>query len=261
MTLTRASLSEIEVEDEEAFRHVALYADLRAVVEASNATFLVPEEGAWLGWDRALVLNLLFWEPGTSDVLSARTIAADVVMHVAWHELANQHLTSSVEAHLLGEAIASAFDVYLVGRLLAHSPDSSFLESQVMRMAEAAEEAGLERSAFEALLARMSEAPEQSFESMRQLLFDASLALVPASGPREAALVLASFDAHPFGALLHHYELATWVLRARLDAARPAPGGDDGSDARRVDSLLRQQQDAMEWLETSWVRPRVPAGA
>ena len=42
--------------------------------------------------------------------------------------------SQSPEGFLLGESIASAFDMYLVGRLLGHSPDASFLETQVPAM-------------------------------------------------------------------------------------------------------------------------------
>ena len=67
---------------------------------------------------------------------------ADVVAHAAWHYLAARALAPaagrslSVDALFLGEAIASAFDVYLVGRLLGHAPRSTFLETQVPAMAE-----------------------------------------------------------------------------------------------------------------------------
>ena len=46
-------------------------------------------------------------------------------------------------------AIASAFDVYLVGRLLGHAPASAFLASQVPAMAETASAAALSERAFE----------------------------------------------------------------------------------------------------------------
>ena len=66
----------------------------------------------------------------------------------------------SAEALFLGEAIASAFDVYLVGRLLGHAPDSSFLETQVPAMAEAAQAAGLPDEELEAMLDGIAADPE-----------------------------------------------------------------------------------------------------
>src|SRR5260370_42368277 len=87
-------------------------------------------------WDRAHLLNLTFWNAAGGDVLEGRRIAADVVTHAAWHHLAALALgpergaRPSMEALFLGESIASAFDISLVGRRLAQAPRSSFLETQ-----------------------------------------------------------------------------------------------------------------------------------
>lgn len=256
MRLCRVSLADLEIEDETSFRHVGLYPELKSVVHGLGPTFLAPAEGTTLTWDRALLLNLVYWEPGTSDVLTSRVIAADVVMHVAWHELANRFVSGDVEGHLLGESIASAFDIYLVGRLLGHSPESEFLESQVARMSEAASEAGVDEDAFQSLLTSASTNPEGAFESLRQLLFDASCALSCADTAERGLHILASFDDHPYAGLLHHFELATWVLRSKL-ASRAAPSIDLRAaerDARAVDQELRASGDSLAWLERAWVR-------
>lgn len=262
MALSRVSLSDLEIDDEPSFRHVGLYADLKDVVAAMGPTFLAPGPGEWLGWDRALLLNLLYWEPGTSDVLTSRAIAADVVMHVAWHELAKRHLAPGVLSDLLGESIASAFDLYLVGRLLGHSPESSFLASQVPQMSEAAAESGLDEGELEELLQRVAENPERSFEQLRELLFDASRALLEVDSPAAGLEVLERFDDHPFASILHHYELTTWVLRARIDRANGSKeagvtshaGDDTPMDPLEMDRRLRSEKDAIALLERSWVR-------
>ncbi len=245
-----AQISELEVGDETSFRHVGLYSDLKEVVRRLELRFLVPKDP--LSFDRALLLNLAFWDPGTSDVLVDDTIDADVVTHVAWHALADRHLASSAVAHVLGEAIASAFDMYLVGRLLGHSPDSEFLAGQVPRMAEVAEAAGMTGEAFESLLEDVARAPEVAFEEVRQLLFDAGTALLNEHTPVGAARVLAGLDGRKFAPLLHHFELTTWVLRGRLDAAKDVEGS--GQDARELDAKLRAAPDAIAFLEDSWVR-------
>ena len=251
----KATLSELEIDDEESFRHVGLYADLREIVRAGGLEFLVPSTP--ISFDRALLLNLAFWEPGTSDVLSSRSIDADVVAHVAWHALAERHLGKGTTAQLLGEAIASAFDLYLVGRLLGHSADSTFLASQVPRMAEVADEAGMDPDAFEALLQDIAARPENAFEELRQLLFDVSVALSTETTPLGAAGVLARFDVHRLAPLLHHYELATWILRAR--AEHVATGDQVDAEAKRVDGALRSASDSIAWLEKHWVRRALEA--
>lgn len=252
MTLERCSLDELAIEDEASFRHVGLYAELKREVVGMGACFLAPKSGS-IAWDRALLLNLIAWEPGLADVLPSRDIAADVVAHVAFHHIADRNVKPSVEAHLLAESIASAFDVYLVGRLLGHAGDAAFLESQVPRMAEVAGAFGLDDAAFERLLEAIAGAPEDAFRDLRALLFDASVALIAVATPEQTAATLARFDDHRFACILHHFELATWVLRARLERAKPDASWDDGSDARRVDAVLRSEPDPLAWIERNWL--------
>src|SRR6185437_3808392 len=207
----RVALSDLHIEDERSFAHVALYDALKQALRRDGYHFRVPERPP-APWARVVFLNLTFWDPEEQgDVLTEAAIPADVVAHVAWHHLARRALgtegagTPSADCLLLGEAIASAFDLYLVGRLLGHAPDAQMLETQVPAMAEAAMAAGLSEDRFEALLNETSADPERAFEDLRALLFDASTALLGCRGVEAAAGVLASFDAHRFGPLLHHY--------------------------------------------------------
>lgn len=251
MPLRRLTIADLEIEDEPSFSHVALYADLKALVQGAKLAFLVPDRGE-LSWERATLFNLTYWTPGVADVLPSAIVPADVIAHVGWHHLADKNLKPSVTAHVLGESIASAFDVYLVGRLLGRSPDAAFLESQVPRMAEVWESAGGSPEAFEKLLEDVAAEPERAFEDLRELLFDATIALAGATGAEDAELVLARSAGHRFAPLLHHFELSTWVLRSKLEAAERG-NKDDGADARAVDDALRSAPDAVRWLEERWV--------
>jgi hypothetical protein len=252
--LTPQPLSALTIEDEPSFRHVGLYHDLKKALLDDGFRFLIPAKGRVLPWSRALFLNLAFWDAAApNDVLAGPTIAADVVAHAAWHHLARRALggaAPSAEALFLGESIASAFDLYLVGRLLGHAPDSSFLETQVPAMADAAEDAGLDGDAFEALLGEISEAPERAFEDLRALLFDACVALLPTRNVEDAANALAVLDARRFGPLLHHYELSNWVLFARAHTSELGPD----PAVRAVDRALRAAPDPVAWLEHTWLR-------
>jgi hypothetical protein len=251
-------LDDLHIEDERSFRHVGLYDELKQALRRDGYRFRVPE-GAPVSWDRVVFLNLTFWDLGEQgDVLSTAAIPADVITHVAWHHLARKALERagagvSADALFFGEAIASAFDMYLVGRLLGHAPDAQFLETQVPAMAEVAAAAGLSDEAFEALLQGIAADPERAFEELRQLLFDAATALVAARGVDEAAAVLGRFDGHRFGALLHHYEMSNWVLYARAyasEARAPDPA------VRALDAALRAAPVSLGWLEREWL----PAG-
>jgi hypothetical protein len=257
-------LDQVTVGDEASFRHVGIYARLRAAVRHAQHRFQVPEAGERASWDRALFLNLTYWSPtAESTVLCDAHITPDVVAHTAWHHLAGKFLSGgdgvarppSSSALLLGEAIASAFDLYLVGRLISVVPESDFIVSQVPIMAEAAEQAGLSAAGFEALLASVSAEPEGAFEELRALLFDAAVALTACTGAEEAQAVLESYVGRRFEPLLHHFQLSNWVLYARAYAP-VAPGSEpDASEtaARALDLTLRTTPVSLDWLDRNWL--------
>ncbi len=256
-------MDHLSVDDERSFRHVALYADLKEILFRERYVFRVLRGMSSGRMDRALVLNLTYWGATGGDVLDSDHVPADVVAHAAWHHLAARALgivpglDPSAEALFLGESIASAFDIYLVGRLLGHAPNSEFLETQVLAMAEASSAAGLAGRDFESLLQEVARDPEGAFADLRQLLYDASLALFRCRGAEEALAALVRSDAHRFGPLLHHYELSNWVLYA-LAYARDARGSDRRTSA--VESALRAERDPLAWLISTWVTPALGAG-
>ncbi|MFO0667160.1 MAG: hypothetical protein U0174_24620 [Polyangiaceae bacterium] len=251
-------LGDLDIGDEKSFRHVGLYADLKRVLERANYTFRVLPERDRGRWDKALLLNLTFWgATGGGDVLTTHDIEADVVAHVAWHHLAARALGTpnaplSVHALFLGESIASAFDVYLVGRLLGHAPKSSFLESQVPAMADAVEASGYPEKAFDDLLQSIASDPDRAFEDLRALLFDVSLRLFSCANAEEGLGVLSAFESHSYAMLLPRYELSNWVLYARAYGAADERGAEM---ARAVDRALRSAPVALDWLEAQWVTP------
>ena len=75
-------------------------------------------------------------------------------------------------ALLLGESIASAFDLYAVGLLLRGAKRSDYLDTQVPALSAAALDAGLSPDALGALLASIAADPERAFADL-QALFDA----------------------------------------------------------------------------------------
>jgi hypothetical protein len=261
------TVDELVIGDEASLRHVALYSELKDVLRRSAYEFRVLPPSAAARADRALFLNLTFWTATAGgDILVDERIEADVVAHAAWHHLAARALATapgeppSVDALFLGEAIASAFDVYLVGRLLGHAPRSSFLETQVPAMAEAAHAAGLSAHRFEQLLASIARDPDRAFADLRELLSDATSAIYECRTGEEALSALATFDRHRFGALLHRYELSNWVLYAR--AYGDSRGSRDRRDrvrARAVDRALRKQKAPLDWLAARWIEPSVPS--
>jgi hypothetical protein len=247
------SLNELTIDDERVFRDITLYNDLKRRLLDANYKFRIATNQRS---DRALLLNLTLWGASDGgDILSTNTIAADVVAHVGWHHAAasawpsrKKNAALSVDSMFAGEAIASAFDLYLVGMLLRLGKKSRFLDSQVPAMSDAAQAAGLNAKRFSKLLERCAADPELAFEHLRQLLFDATGALFAADSAVAGDRALAKFDQHPFAPLLHHYELSNWVLYARAY-------GDAKPDVRvRVfDAKLRSASEPMLWLREQWL--------
>jgi hypothetical protein len=259
MQFRPATLDELTIDDRAPVTGVAIYQRLETFLRGSGHRFLIPEEGQQASWDRALFLNLTYWnvEAG-ADVLCDDHIPADVVAHVAWHELATRQIAlgaggprAPTSAGLFfAESIASAFDLYLVGRLLPRAPDSDFLATQVPLMAECADNAGLPEAGFAALLEEVTRAPERAFEDLRALLFDAAGALVTCETALAANAALEQLAGHRFAPLLHHYQLSNWILYARAYADRSA---EPDEVVRRLDRTLRDVPVSLDWLEQNWL--------
>ncbi|MEM1032896.1 MAG: hypothetical protein AAGN82_21300 [Myxococcota bacterium] len=216
--LQRLAFGDIEVIDVERYRHVAEAARLLAAARALDLRFAMVEAGG-PGEDEARLINLAFWHPdGVAEVLDEPYLTLDQVAHNVWHVAAARALgeeATRVEGLLLAEAVASAFDVYLIGRLLGHEPEAPLLETQVPAMSDAAGAAGRSDAEVAAMFEGFAAAPEESFGQLTQLLFATGRALVDAPDPDAAAEVLRHSRTQPLGCLLHHYELPTWVLFAR----------------------------------------------
>jgi hypothetical protein len=269
MVLRTLSLDDLTIDDERSVAGVALYGRLKQALRRSGHRFHVPAEGARTSWDRALFLNLTYWTSDVgADVLCDRHIPADVVAHVAWHGVVSRQLATlsrkterppappTPEALFLAESIASAFDLYLVGRLLPIAPEPDFVTTQVPLLSECAQEAGLSEVAFAALLEEVTRDPERAFEDLRALLFEVALALLACESATAAQATLERFVGHRFEPLLHHFQLSNWILYARAYAARSA-----GPDAvvRGVDAELRAAPISLAWLDERWIDGDIPA--
>jgi hypothetical protein len=257
MPLRTVSLDELTIDDEAAFSKLPLYPRLKELLRRSGHRFYVPAPGTPASWDRALFLNLTYWngEEG-ADVLCDQHLAADVVTHIAWHHLVGEQVTKaagsarSATAMLFGESIASAFDLYMLGRLWRDAPGAEFVTTQVPIISEAAQEAGMTDDDFATMMTDVSDDPDRAFEQLRELLFDASTALLACKDVVQAQAQLERFAGHRFGTLLHHYQLSNWILYSRAYAA-PSPAIDEV--VRGFDASLRAAPVALDWLTQRWL--------
>lgn len=255
MPLSHVPLDALTIRGERALRTVPLYAALKAMLREDGFRFRVPPKGsAHAHLDRVTFLNLTYWnarEP--SDVLVDDTIEADVLAHAAWHHAARKALAGggppTPAALFLGESVASAFDLFIVGHMLRRGRGNALLDSQVPAMSAAALDAGLTAAEVETLLADVAGDPDRAFGDLRALLFDAALALHGCADVDSAATALERFAAHRFIGLLHHYELSNWVLYARAYAAAPR----DDDPATAADRALRAAPSTAGWLGAHWL--------
>ena len=268
MAFRSVGLDDLIIDDDEVFAALPLYAGLKRTLREAGHRFLVPGLEGDTSWDRALFLNLTFWsaEEG-ADVLCNDHIPADVVAHAAWHHVVAREValragpgTPSASGLFFAESIASAFALYLVGRLLPVAPQADFIVTQIPIMQEAAAEAGLGGPDFQALLEAVCADPEQAFEDLRTLLFDVTTALASCRGAIDAVGALERYEAHRFAPLLHHYQLSNWILYARA-YAEDTPARTQA--VRQLDDVLRASKGAVKWLALNWLEraPTVPAAS
>ena len=259
MILRSLLLNDLTIDDEASFRHVALYGRLKRALGESRHRFRTAAAGERASWDRVLFLNLTFWSGADeSSVLCDEHIAPDVIAHTAWHHVVGKELAHACPAGppaagalLFSEAIASAFDLYLVGRLLTNAPTSDFIAGQLPIMADAAEQAGLSQAGFASLMDVVSANPERAFEDMRALLVDAGRALGACSDADQAQGALEAFVGHRFEPLLHHFQLSNWILYARAYARAPGADSDASEEViRRWDQELRACPVSLDSLAT-----------
>jgi hypothetical protein len=254
-TVGTVGIDRISVRGERALQHLGVYGALKRMLVADQFGFRVPSAGSKHAHaDRVLFLNLTFWNAAVaSDVLIDESIDADVLAHTAWHHAARKALVSPLPATpaalFLGESVASAFDLFLVGHMLRQQKRSAFLSSQVPAMSAAMLDAGFSEDALGELLSTVAADPNRAFEDLRQLLFDAALALVACDDLDAAVLALDRFAGHRFIGLLHHYEVSNWVLYARAYGG-PAVVDDP---AMAIDRAVRAAPVALDWLETHWL--------
>jgi len=263
--LRPVTIDELTIDDRSSFTGIAIYGRLEGILRRIAQRFWIPEAGRTLSWDRALFLNLTYWnEAEGADVLCDRHIPADVVAHVGWHEVVRRELARrrsspsgppTAGALFLAESIASAFDLYLVGRLLPLAPECDFVTTQVPVMAECASEAGLPEAGFSALLEEVVRQPERAFEDLRALLFDAATALLASSGVGEAQAVLERLADRRFAPLLHHYQLSNWILYVRAYAEPLAAD----PVVIEVDRALRDASVSLDWLDRHFIEAAAAA--
>lgn len=164
----------------------------------------------------ARLLNLSFWHPNhQTEYLDSKELTGDLLIHIACHQLIHLRFGSQDTAYrILGEVLASASDLYLVG-LFAQAVDqeeTEFLAETIESFHFYYETYG-SLTALESVLEQCIEHPFETFTSLALYLNEFVQALLfPAA---EMERVLADLSKSPFYPLVHHYHLANWVVSLR----------------------------------------------
>lgn len=250
MKLQVLTLDQLHIRDEAAIIGLPVYLQLKRRLITDGYRFRVPGAGDDPpGWGRTVFLNLTWWNAGDAqDVLEGPEIDADVVAHVGWHHCLRAHLgadAACADGLFFGEAVASAFDLYLIGSALGVAEGSSLIETQVPLLVDTLADAGLDAEDAQAVIEDVAEDPVRAFEELRALLFQVGTELVQARGVDEAVERLHAVRRHRFAPLLHRFELSNWLLYARAwagDALEPRPA------VRALDAALRESPDPLGLL-------------
>ena len=251
MSMQSVPVSELTIVDEQSFETLALYRALRTRMDEADPVFLITDPNGDEG-ERARLLNLGFWDPSSfMEVLTEPVITADQLAHNALHHCGYGALgdaARSLEGLLLVESIASAMDIYWLGRLLAEAPYAEFLESQVPAISEAASGAGASSEEFADLLQLAAENPPKAFGDLRSVLFDTALGLTRAVDVHEADRVLREQSTHQWSVLTHHYAITNWILFARINGSHTS----DTKSVLDLDQRLRGVKNPVTELQSIW---------
>jgi hypothetical protein len=222
-------LDALRIRDARPFSHILHYAPLKQRLIDAQYTFQLLPKSANVA--SAQLLNLTYWgAPAEAlvggDVLTEAAIDADVVCHVGWHHMLRETLaadgdnSSSAASLFLGESVASAYDLYMLGVLMLRAPSCGFVQTQAPAIADCATASGLSKRAFAQQLQTIALDPEAAFAALRTLLFDVTTALYLAKTQAAAFTILQSVREAPYSWLLPRFELSNWVLYARAYAKK-----------------------------------------
>lgn len=182
------------------------------VVSSANihATVLGQQPGL------ARLMNLATWRSdGAHEYLDQDAIAGDVVIHVACHQAVHQRFGSDETRYqLLGEAIASASDFYLVGLFANAGVEFAFLEETLESFSFYFESYG-EISQLESILELAMANPNQLMADLARYLFEFTACFL---SKEPLVTQISQMAAHAFYPLVHHYHVTNWVLNLRNQA-------------------------------------------
>ncbi len=215
--------SELVIEDEADYRAAGLGRLLAlscGFLERAGVRFGVMPEGR----GTARLASLLSWQVAERlELLDEACVASDQLVHFALHQMVDRRLGhDDPYAVLLAETIASASDLYLLGKLAATDREPAFLVDTMESFSAWFELYAGDPDDLERLLASTVADPYAAMRSLCRYLLAATAPLLYPRDERSVTDTLTKAARDRAYPLLHHYNTTNWVLSIRARYPRPA---------------------------------------
>lgn len=234
MKTTRCKLSDLDILEEAAFDRAGLTLLEPCLELLSDLDVVCFPKGRGLG----RLVNLLQWQVDQQlEYLDGDAVAADQVVHFALHHLWHRRIGSDHPFDLLfAECMASASDLYLLGKLSNGGEETDFLVDTLDSFGSYYEIYSSE-SRLEKLVARILENPYQTMSAAVDYLFRLGVALL---SPQINLEALARFQDDLLYPLAHHYNISNWILTIR----NRFPGSPDARELLPMLALIPADEAA-----------------
>lgn len=209
------------------------------LLRAHRVAFVAMENGNGL----ARLVNLLFWRAGERrEYVDGSALYADQVIHLALHQLVDTLVSRShPRGSLFAECLASASDVYLLGKLMGGGEETDFLRDTLASFGTYYEMYAHGEGDLERIIRQLRDDPFAAMTGLASFLEFFCLTLLESDTGEEARQKLLPLTTHRFYPLVHHYHTANWVLslRNRFTGAAPPP-----ADLERLRARIQDGEEA-----------------
>jgi len=221
--MKRVSIAEITLEDRAEYAAAGLDGLVAAAVKLLAAAGV--ELGLMpAGKGSARLANLLAWrvEDGL-ELIDDLVCPCDQVIHMAAHQWMDSELGHD-DPHgvLTAEAVASAVDFWLLGRLADAGREPDFIAETLESFTFYFERYGGGDRALEALLETVLAEPWTATSRLVRYLSETGSRLLYPTGPERLITDVGDLVGDDLYPLLHHYNMGQWIaaMRARFPEPR-----------------------------------------
>jgi hypothetical protein len=218
MTLIERGIDGIDILEREIYTKAEIDLLRLSLKMLANHRFAVIAEGRGM----ARLLNLLCWDAASgTEFLDDQEMPADQAIHMAIHQVIERDLGSTTPEHmLLAETIASASDLYLLGKLAKAGEETAFVTETMESFSFYYETYAAKAEHLETLLQAVLTSPFMAMSQVADFLFETGLLLFQ---PLSNAEALRACTAHAFYPLIHHYNITNWIMAIRERHPDPRP--------------------------------------